>query len=70
MGQVFIEDLDILKCPNLETMCTQLRTLRIGSYAPERIFQEHFHDPSFLEQTSPSGIFQLPVTICDDANNT
>jgi len=35
MGQVFfIEDLNILKCRHLETMCTQLRTLRIGSYPP------------------------------------
>jgi len=34
MGQVFIfED---LKCTYLDTMCTQLRSLRIGSYAPER----------------------------------
>jgi len=34
MGQVFIEYLNICKCPHLETMCTQLRTLRTCSYVP------------------------------------
>jgi len=35
MGQIFIEYLNILKGPHLETMCMQLCTLRIGSYAPD-----------------------------------
>jgi len=46
MGQDIIADLNILECSLLGTMCTQLRTLRTGSYAPEyRTLRHTYIDP-------------------------